>query len=91
MNFIKQILNLTASVFNKAVDTSETIIDVADTVAIATHDVVQMAHQETMKMVIGVEQNGALSDEQIEQYAERKVKLANAKAKAKQAMRNQSE
>lgn len=87
MKLIRKVFDSLFIATDKATDAVVTTASVVDATLNSAHDYSSILRQESAKAVIGVESEGELTDDQLEQYYERKAKLLSIDKRLKELMR----
>lgn len=88
MKLIHKVLDSLSTATDKATDAVVTTASVVDTTLKSAHDYSSILRQESMKAVIGADNEGKMTDEQIEEYFERKAKLLSIDKRLNELMRS---
>ena len=87
MKLIRKVFDSLFIATDKATDAVVTTASVADATLKSAHDYSSILRQESMKAVIGADNEGEMTDEQLDQYFERKEKLLSIDQRLNKLMR----
>lgn len=87
MKLIHKVFDSLYIATDKATDAVVTTASVVDATLKSAHDYSSILRQESMKAVVGADQEGEITDEQIEKYIARKERLLAADKRLNELMR----
>lgn len=87
MQLVRKVFDSLFIATDKATDAVVTTASVVDATLKSAHDYSSILRQESMKAVIGADNEGKMTDEQLDQYIERKERLLSVDQRLNKIMR----
>lgn len=87
MKLLRKVFDSLYITTDKATDAVVSTASVVDATLKSAHDYSSILRQESMKAVIGADNEGALTDEQLDQYITRKERLISIDQRLNEIMR----